>query len=186
MNAIEIVAYKCSKCGAAFISKEYAEKCCMPKKCDDCGCEIPHNSYYSVCDSCRAKREATRKKEKFDKAKHYTLDTVPESSCEYMYSEIYRYNEGYFSDIEELEDYCKENDIAMPKYVWGTTVSRISMDACSIIESSCEELHEEAGEQIDDRDCKELQNMLDKWCEKQRGTDTYYVDYNVAILIGGK
>lgn len=41
MNAIEIVAYKCSKCGAAFISKEYAEKCCMPKKCDDCGCEIP-------------------------------------------------------------------------------------------------------------------------------------------------
>lgn len=79
MNAIEIVAYKCSKCGAAFISKEYAEKCCMPKKCDDCGCEIPHNSYYSVCDSCRAKREATREKEKFDKAKHYTLDTVPES-----------------------------------------------------------------------------------------------------------
>ena len=89
-------------------------------------------------------------------------------------------------NIEELEDYCKENDIAMPKYVWGTTVSRISMDACSIIESSCEELHEDAGGQIDDRDCKELQDMLDKWCEKQRGTDTYYVDYNVAILIGGK
>ena len=90
-----------------------------------------------------------------------------------------------YDDIEELEDYCKENDIAMPKYVWGTTVSKISMDADSIIESACEELYEEAGEQIDDRDSKELQDMLDKWCEKQRGTDTYYVDYNVAILIGG-
>ena len=68
MNAIEIVAYKCSKCGTAYQSREYAEKCCMPKKCDDCGCEIPHNSYYVVCDSCRSKREAAKEKERFNKA----------------------------------------------------------------------------------------------------------------------
>ena len=78
----------------------------MPKKCDDCGCEIPHNSYYSVCDSCRAKRETTREKEKFDKAKHYTLDTVPESSCEYMYMPGSKH-EIFGSDDETMQAYVE-------------------------------------------------------------------------------
>lgn len=181
MNAIEIVAYKCSKCGTAYQSREYAKKCCMPKICEDCGCEIPHNSYYIVCDSCRSKREAAKEKERFNKAKQYTFKDAPESSYQCMYSEVYGENEGYFFDLDELEEYCQENDIAMPEYVWGTKLTRISMDADSIIESACEKLHEDAEDQIDDRE--ELQEMLNKWCEKQSGTDTYYVDYNVAILI---
>lgn len=181
MNVIEIVAYKCSKCGAAYQSRKHAEKCCMPKICEDCGCEIPHNSYYVVCDSCRSKREAVKEKERFNKAKHYTFEDAPESSYQCMYSEVYGTNEGYFFDLDELEEYCQENDIEIPEYVWGTKLTKISMDADSIIESACEELHEDAEDQIDDRE--ELQEILDKWCEKQSGTDTYYVDYSVAILI---
>lgn len=88
--------------------------------------------------------------------------------------------------MEELEFYCEYDNIPMPEYIWGTTVSRISMDADSIIKRACDKLYEDASEQIDDHARKELQNMLDKWCEKQGGTDTYYVDYNVAILIGWK
>jgi len=181
MNAIEVTSWKCSNCGLVFKDRYYAERCCEPKKCQDCGCEIPHDSYYVVCDDCRAKREATKEKERFKKAAHYTLENVPQSSCQCMYSESYGANNGYFFDIEELEEYCNENNIPMPEYVWGTTVTRISMDADSIIESACEELHEDAEDQIDNR--VELQEMLDKWCEKQSGTDTYYIDYHVAIVL---
>lgn len=183
MNVTEVTCYKCGNCGSVFISEEYAEKCCRPKHCEKCGAEMPHNSYYTLCEKCRAEKEATKEKERFEKAKHYTFDNVPQSSIIMLYSDSYGENEGYFDDLEQLEDYCEENDIEMPGYVWGTRCERISMDAGSIIENACEELHEDAYDWIGKESEEELQETLNKWCEKQSGTDTYYVDYKVAIIL---
>ena len=41
MNSKEIKAYQCEKCGSSYIDKNVADKCCQPKLCEDCGCEIP-------------------------------------------------------------------------------------------------------------------------------------------------
>ena len=106
---------------------------------------------------------------------------VPLEHKEMLYSESYGYNEGYFSDIDELIEYCEGNDIEVPKHVWSTAKTELSIDAENIIENACEELHEDARDNVTGE--KELQDFLDVWCAKQTGTDTYTVDYKYAITI---
>lgn len=184
MKIEEIKAYKCPVCGNAYVSEKAAERCCQPKKCERCGIEIPRKSYYCLCESCRKIAKAEEEKKRFEKAVKYKLSECPPEKCEMMFSDIFGHNEGYFIGVDELEDYCYDNNIEMPKYCYGTYSRQISFDACSIIESACDDLHEDAIDQIDDASVKELQNFLDAWCEKQTGTKTYYADYTCAILLG--
>lgn len=183
INVEEIKCYKCGNCGAAFVSKEKAEDCCKPKICEDCGREIPRKSYYVVCDECREKRELQREKDRYNKATKCSYDECPDDEKIMMYSESYGSNEGYFTDISELIDYCEAEDIPVPEYCWSTTQIDMSMDGDSLIESACEELFEDASDRIDSEDRKGLQDFLDKWCEKQSGTSTYSVDYKYAVKV---
>ena len=89
--------------------------------------------------------------------------------------------DDYFSDIDYFVDSYKDSDEYesyeemmnnLPEVLWLTNPVDITMDADSIIESACEELHEDASENISDEDRKKLQNMLDEWCKKQTGTRT--------------
>ena len=120
----------------------------------------------------------------FKKAKvKITMSEADKSKIEMMYSDIYPYNEGYFVDIEQLEEYCEDNDIEMPKYVYGTYKTSLSIDAYDMVSSQCEnnDLHEDAFSKV--TNLNELQTFLDKWCNKQTGTDTYYIDTNYIILL---
>ena len=69
----------------------------------------------------------------------------------------------------------------IPKVLWNCEEVKLSMDADSIIENACEELHEDARGNISDE--KELQEFLDKWCEKQSGTTTYYPCYKEYVRV---
>ena len=109
---------------------------------------------------------------------------IPDKYKEMIYSDSYPYNEGYFTDIEELIEYCNDEDIPLPEYVWSTQKIPLSLDASSIIESACEELHEDAYENITKED--ELQEFLDDWCNQQSGVDSYSVNYKYAIKIDSK
>jgi poly-D-alanine transfer protein DltD len=130
---------------------------------------------------CRKIEEDKAKNRCFAKAIKSTYDNVPNKQKEMLYSESYEYNEGYFSDIDELIEYCEENESEVPKYVWSTTKNTLSIDACNIVEQACEELHEDAYQNVTDE--QELQDFLDKWCDKQSGVDTFMVDYEYAISI---
>lgn len=130
---------------------------------------------------CRAIRDAKNEQKLLDKAIKSKYEDVPAEHKGMLYSDNYGYNEGYFSDIDELIEYCGDNDIEVPKYVWSTTKIGLSIDAGNIIESACEELHEDAYQNITNG--KELQEFLDAWCAKQTGTDSYMVDYKYAIMI---
>lgn len=57
------------------------------------------------------------------------------------------------------------------------------MDADGIIDSACDDLHEDARDNISGQDQKELQDFLDKWCEKQSGTITYYPCYREYVKV---
>ena len=189
MNSVEIKAYKCSKCGAAYITKQSANECCEPKFCEDCGIEIPINKYYAskVCDSCKTKRWAEefdqKEKKRYVKAIKCKYQECPDEHKIMMYSESYGYDEGYFYDIDELIEYCESEDIRVPDYCWSTEQINMSIDADSIIENACEELFEDAESHIDNSDRKELQEFLNKWCAKQTATTTYGVCYKYAIKV---
>lgn len=104
-----------------------------------------------------------------------------------LYSDSYTYNDGFFYDWNDFFANWKENHKGInderPKYVYGTSLTSIGFDINWLIDNACEELHEEAQEQISNQDREELQQLLDKWSEKQTGTKTYYEDERYMVRI---
>ena len=135
-------------------------------------------------------------KEKIKEAIFEAKEIELKDTSEYIYDEE---SEQYFSDEFSFVDYwwelyqegdhdCSNFDEYFEKYVpkvlWNCEVVKISMDADSIIENACEELHEDARDYISDE--KELQDFLDKWCGKQTGTTTYYPCYKEYVKVQKK
>jgi len=94
-------------------------------------------------------------------------------------------NNTYYSDIEDFterqhKNYLKNGFKNIPSLLWVTEEVNISLDADSICENACDELHEDA---MDNCDIKSLQEVLDDWCEKQTGTTTYYPCYKEYIKV---
>ena len=100
-----------------------------------------------------------------------------------MYSESYGYDRGYFCDLKELQSYCDEEKIEMPKVVYGTDRIMISIDAKNIIENACEELYEDAFDVVGEEDIEELNVLLKNWSGRQDWSTSYAhdVDYPIDI-----
>lgn len=146
------------------------------------------------CDCERQKTEDEKERrikyqETIDRAKEISL----KDAAYYIYDEE---SDKYFTDECEFAEYYLELyqegnhncnnfdeyfDRHVPKVLWNCSETKISLDADSIIENACEELHEDARDNISDE--KELQDFLDKWCEKQTGTTTYYPNYKEYVRV---
>lgn len=177
MNSIEIKAYKCDVCGSGFTDKSFAEKCCQPKHCEDCGVEISRSHPYIVCDKCRHEREAKQELERYNKATKYTFESVPKESIEMIYSELYPYNEGFMTDIDE-ED-VEQYGI---KYVYGTKRIIPSLDAQYVVESMLEESFDDATEYVNEEELNKLQLAFNTFIKNHNGClDHFEVDYTVVI-----
>lgn len=159
--------------------------------CKYCGKQIRKGSIdYCDCEQYKAKEEKEKRikyQEKISKAEELDIKNI--DSDMWFYDEQ---TDDYFSDIDSFVDAYKdfdeyESDEEMmnnlPEVLWLTVPVDISMDADSIIESACEELHEDASENISGEDRKELQDMLDKWCKKQTGTRTVYPNYKKYVRV---
>lgn len=177
MNSKEIKAYQCEKCGKAYLNKSFADNCCKPKHCEDCGIEIPKSHYYVVCDECREKREEKKELDRYNKATHYTFYNAPTDSTEYVYSELYPYNEGFIDELDE--DIIKEHNI---KYVYGTTRVSPFYDAQDMVESMLEESYEDAMSNVSDEEMDRLQFAIDTFIKNHDGClDHFEVDYHTVI-----
>lgn len=64
-----------------------------------------------------------------------------------------------------------------------TSEEKIKIDAYDIVRDACEDLHEDAMDNISYEDITRLQNFLDEWCKEQTGTTTYYPCYEQYVLI---
>lgn len=157
--------------------------------CQYCG-EILDRGY-STCDcesvvSERKQKEIKKEQSIYDKAIKLTADDEISKNMGMFYSDYYKYNEGYFADWDDFFDYYGDepDDIKTRiGYVWGTTERKISIDADNVIENVVDDLWEGARDNISSDAENELQEFLDKWCEKQIGTTTYDVDYKYAIKV---
>lgn len=164
------------------------------EKCPDCYssgilhlcpiCHQPVRGGFCTNEGCLKQRNEDEEKRLLNKAIKTNYKDVPDENKEMMYSDRYPYNEGYFTELEELIEYCNDEEIPLPEYVWSTQKITLSIDAESIVESACEELHEDAYQNIIGE--QELQDFLDIWCSKQTGVDAYSVDYKYAIMIKGE
>lgn len=159
--------------------------------CQYCGKQIRKGSIdYCDCEQYKVKEEEEKRikyQEKISRAEEVNIEDV--DSEMWFYDE---YTDDYFSDIDYFVDSYKDSDEYesdeemmnnLPEVLWLTDPVDISMDADSIIENACEELHEDASENISGKDRKELQNMLDEWCKKQTCTRTVYPNYKKCVRV---
>ena len=158
--------------------------------CEYCGKPLPRCTSRCDCEQYKAKEEEENRikyREKVLEAEEVDIKDID--------SEMWFYDEqtdDYFSDIDYFVDSYKDSDEYesdeemmnnLPEVLWLTNPVDITMVADSIIESACEELHEDTSENISDGDRKKLQNMLDEWCKKQTGTRTIYPNYKKYVRV---
>lgn len=156
--------------------------------CEYCGKQIT-KGYISKCDceQYKAKEEEEKRikyQEIIQKAKEVDIKSV----TTYLYDEE---TDHYFAEIEDFIDEYRDNtDFAddeemlenLPEVLWVCSESDISMDAYSIVENACSDLHEDAFDNVSDV-VEELQELLDDWCNKQSGTKTYYPCYKEYVRV---
>lgn len=180
MNCKEVKAWMCSCCGKSYLNKSSADACCIDKPakvCDVCGKTMDKTDYHTVCSDCRAEKDRVKELERYNNATHYTLETAPKDSIEYMFSTLYPYNEGYISDFEDI----MTDEI---KYVYGTRRISPSYDAQDIVVSMLDECYEDAVDNVCDEELNKLQEAVDTFISNHKGClDWYEVDYNIIIDI---
>lgn len=178
MNIEEIKAWKCTNCGITYTDKQFAEKCCHPKHCEDCGTELPYKWYKTVCDTCSEKRY-------YNKSAKMTVEGY---NAEYPNNMVF-YNDEYYSDVnsclEMLFDACSNEDevkelVDNLEYIYGTSSDLVELDGNSIIEHMEEESNLEDFS-VDIAGYKELNDFLKDW-NKKYGTKVFMQD-NIAIMI---
>lgn len=178
MNIEKVSAYKCGICGTTYLMKEFAEKCCQPKYCEDCGSELPYKWYYTTCNACHEKRE-------YDKATKMTIEEYNEKCPDNM---VYYGDEFYFSVEDCLESlFCNCEDaqevqdlVENLEYIYGTYAIPIQLDGDSIIQSMEEDSNLEDFD-VESDGYKELNVFLEGW-NKKYGTTAYTQD-EIVILI---
>ena len=156
-------------------------------RCKLCGEIMPRGMLVHNCEQQETINEEKRKQELKE-----LMDNAPvapkevEDSCECFYSEYYSWNEGYFTDWDEFFDDWHENhneEDDKPEYVWTTERVDMHIDADDIIANATENLYEDAMDDISEEKCKELQNMLDKWCDTCGVRETYVKSNKYKVKI---
>ena len=163
------------------------------KTCKYCGKPIQRNSNRCDCNEYK-EQESEEKRIKYQEIINKAKEIELKDTSYYVYDEQ---SDKYFTDEDEFVDYYMQNysdgsggyysnfdeyfEYEIPKVLWNCEEVKISMDADSIIENACEELHEDARDNISNE--KELQDFLNKWCAKQTGTTTYYPYYKEYVKV---
>ena len=199
----------CSHCGGTglqvddnpFGLKEENSKIHFPYKQQTIrGCNHCYNGVQSKCLHCekiltrgtsrcdckqsnleRIQERYDKDLETWNKAKKISFEEASEK-----YEMLYIDSHDEYINVEDFKEWIHdkgyEEDEVHSLRIYGTQSIDLSMDASNILEDTCSDLHEDAMDNISDEDQKELQVLLDKWCENNRqGTTTYYADFSVAI-----
>ena len=156
----------------------------VQSRCLHCDKILDRGTSQCNCDKSRWKREEElweKDLEKWNKAKKISY----EQACK-DYEMVYIDNYDKYLTPDEIGEYLEEYDTIHKSDLWiyGTYIMELYMDASDILENACSDLYEDARDNISNEDEKELQLLLDKWCEdNKQGTTSYYADYKVGILL---
>lgn len=159
--------------------------------CPDCGKQIPRSRLICDCDAAQRRRQQEqdckrnkKEKERLEKAEKHEPDALG-SMFVMAQSDFFPHNEGYFSYWEDFFDNWNEDREEFrekPLYVWGTEKIEMSLDASDIVSSACEDLYEDAYDNIGSAAIAELQESLDEWKQKY-GPDAFTMTFKHAIRI---
>ena len=175
----------CPKCkGLRFYyveenGKGYIETCreCHTGKLYICKhCQKGNKSDYCNCKKAWEERTIKRDISYCEKAEKL----FPIQYDGWVYFEGLGYNEGYFESVGELIEYCEDEGIDVPDWVYCCKGERHLLDIDSAIESMLDEAYEDARDDLKDE--KELYDFVEKWNAKQNIT-SYYPDYKRIVVL---
>lgn len=171
----KVVAVACGKCRIVRLNQTEAERCCRPYKCDMCSVEIEERGWMR-CKSCREKVQAKQDQERFDKAKKIQLK-------DYDFEYVCIDGNEVTSSVEDILDRNEGLDPDDDDYIrWAWACHPQSwphFDAHDIIYNHCEDLFEDAS---DDLDAPSLQKALDEWLAAQ-GQCTWHISDESRVVI---
>jgi len=176
------VAHACATCGRVYsLNDAFAERCC-DRHCEDCNASLSpdfRKQPYTVCDRCRAKREAAR-----DAAMIAKASRVPASEYDGPVYVDGAWNDGYLRDLDEFEEWweCEHDESdPMPSEVWACTTRRIQIpSADSIVEQATQDEYDGAYDAMPPIDA--LQAAIDVY-NASVTAESWEVDYSRRIVL---
>ena len=176
----------CPKCNGLGLIRENkyivgCTTCCGKGVIKLCECGQKIDKPYTICKSCRDKKEQEKEKERFEKAEKINYEN---------YDGNFLWNDRVL-DKEALEDelytiiYGKKEP---PIYVYATKEEKVFnfIDLVDIVADKCEDGYEDMDENFDykDSDFLKAQELVDKWLNKhEENLYCYYEDYNKVITL---
>lgn len=98
------------------------------------------------------------------------------------YEEAYLFDEKsdkYFTCIDTMEDYYKDNNLEMPRYAYGCSFEPVKLDTYDILEQATEEHAEDMMNMVDG--VTELKEAIEKFNEVNKNNGSYFMDCNTII-----
>ena len=175
---VETTVYACGYCGKLWRKKEDADMCHMDRTCDDCGVIIEKKSYYTLCDSCRIKKEQKKTQDLYDKAIKISYEDYMRLHPDYpvVYNDAF-----YFDDLDYLLEKCEDEGESIPKWVWGTKLEISKLDPYYIIQNFEENTNLEDFE-MDKVAVNKIIEFCKDWNDKH-SQKVYYEDNSVVVLL---
>lgn len=187
------VGYACQKCGAAFLvhkhpnpriydSNRQHQKNEAAQHCvKECPCGRPiEDSYRLRCRDCRNQMEVDKEKARFEKSTKLAIEQV--DGPLYWEGHVGSMGDGYFSDIDELLDYCEQDGVDVPEYVWACEEQKLGINAEHIVENAVSDMGEDAYDSVPEKAVDSLQAYLDVWCAEV-GLSSWSPDYSRSVLL---
>ena len=188
MNAIELYhqdgksagVHYCEKCRCVKRTREEADKCCEPTKCQYCGKETGRQ-YYLACESCDRANQEKNERERFEKAKKLTQSEWD--------GWVYLDGTGRDGYSESLSDFWDNWELdhdegdEKPEYVWACKKNHFAVADVSDI---TERIGANAYDDFDTCDLNGLDDLkaaIEKFNEANKDVVSYEPDYGVAILL---
>jgi hypothetical protein len=165
--------WACGECGTLHARqygetsiREKAEECCKQKYCS-CGEKMPQ--YWVACHSCSSRTSTANRTEKATEIEQFD-------------GAVYcAQRDKYWSNLEEFQDWaaCRDEDEDLPEWLFTCAAKKFArIDASDVVQSELEEHHEDA--EVDD--IEELQEFLNKWCDKQ-SLESLQPDYSRKLSV---
>lgn len=185
MNAIQLFhkdgkdsgIFYCGSCRIVHPEQSKADLCCQPYKCSACGVET--RKYVSECATCRDIRETGKEKEVFEKAEKVT------EWDGWIFSDGLGYGDGYFSDVDDLIEWCEENDVPRPEYVWTcepVAFAQITVDQVTELITDSGDAYEDF-EQSDLNGLDELSKAIEAFNDANSGIFAYHASNTKALVL---
>lgn len=168
--------WQCGSCETLFVDEDCCNRCCV---CFICKQPLDHKkeasrNYHS---QCRLDDMFKRSRELMEKA-----EEVSSSEVEQIYIE--GFGQEYFT-IDELEEYCYDEEIELPEFAFVCQVDKIKLDIIDHINGILEDLFSGDYEvSISDLNgCNELEEAVKIFEELNSNFSSYYPDFTKKVKL---